>query len=67
MHAANSDTYTLFSIEAAAQRLSIGRTTMYGLIRAGDIETIRIGRLRRVSASAIAEYIAKITAAQTAA
>ncbi|SNR29125.1 DNA binding domain-containing protein, excisionase family [Haloechinothrix alba] len=51
----------LLTVEAAAQRLSIGRTTMYDLIRAGHIHTVRIGRLRRVPADAVTKYVEQLT------
>lgn len=50
----------LLTVEAAAQRLSIGRTTMYGLIKAGRIATVRIGHLRRVPADALTEYVRQL-------
>ncbi|WP_329054056.1 excisionase family DNA-binding protein [Amycolatopsis sp. NBC_01488] len=57
----------LLKVEAAAKRLSVGRTTMFKLIKAGHIETVQVGHLRRVPDTAIADYIAKLTAAQRAA
>lgn len=57
----------LLKVEAAAKRLSVGRTTMFNLIKAGHIETVQVGRLRRVPDTAITDYIAKLTAAQHAA
>jgi excisionase family DNA binding protein len=38
----------LVTPEVAARMLSIGRTTMYELIRIGAIKTVTIGRSRRV-------------------
>ncbi len=58
---------TLLSVEAAADQLSIGRTTMYALIKAGHISTVRIGRLRRVPAEALTAYTARLIAEQNAA
>jgi len=58
---------TLLSVEAAATQLSIGRTTMYALIKTGAIASIRIGRLRRVPAEALTTYTARLIAEQTAA
>ncbi|MEU3272537.1 helix-turn-helix domain-containing protein [Saccharomonospora sp. NPDC006951] len=60
----------MFTAEEAAEQLGIGRTMMYRLLRDGDIESVRIGRLRRVPASAIQDYAARLvsdTATQTAA
>ena len=53
-------TRTLLSVEAAATQLSIGRTTMYALIKTGAIESVRVGRLRRVPASALTDYVARL-------
>lgn len=38
----------LLTVEEAAQVLRLGRTTVYNLIRAGDLDSARVGRLRRV-------------------
>lgn len=51
----------LLTVEAAARQLSVGRTTMYQLIKAGDIATVRVGQLRRVPAAALDEYIERLT------
>ena len=56
-------TRTLLSVEAAATQLSIGRTTMYALIKTGTIESVRVGRLRRVPASALTDYVARLAKA----
>jgi excisionase family DNA binding protein len=45
------------TVEEAADRLGIGRTLMYALITAGDVESVRIGRLRRVPAAALEKYV----------
>lgn len=47
----------LLTVEAAAERLSISRTTMFTLIKAGAIESVKVGRLRRIPAEAITAYI----------
>lgn len=47
----------VLTIEEAAQRLGIGRTTMYGLIKTGKIRTVTIGRLRRVPTFCLDEYV----------
>jgi excisionase family DNA binding protein len=38
----------LVSFDDAAERLSIGRTKLYQLVREHQIKTVRIGRLHRV-------------------
>ncbi len=57
----------LLTVEQAAQRLSVGRTTMYALIKAGHITTVRIGHLRRVPADALTAYVQHLTHYQAAA
>jgi excisionase family DNA binding protein len=60
-------TRTLLSVEAAATQLSIGRTTMYTLIKTGAITSVRIGRLRRIPAEALTAYTDRLVAEQHAA
>jgi excisionase family DNA binding protein len=50
----------LLSIEAAAERLSIGRTTMYALVKSGQIKTVRVGRRRLVPTDELTAYINRI-------
>jgi excisionase family DNA binding protein len=54
----------LLTVEAAAERLSIGRSTMYALIKNGEITTVRVGHLRRVPADALTAYTARLIATQ---
>lgn len=50
----------LLTVEEAADQLSIGRTTMYALIKAGHIATVRVGHLRRVPTVALTEYVQRL-------
>jgi excisionase family DNA binding protein len=50
----------LLTVEEAADRLGVGRSTMYGLISDGDVESVQIGRLRRVPADALPEFLARL-------
>jgi excisionase family DNA binding protein len=50
----------LLTVEEAAQRLSIGRTTMYSLVSAGAIESVTIGRLRRVPSESLEKYVSTL-------
>ena len=50
----------LLTVEEAAQRLSIGRTTMYSLVSAGDIKSVTIGRLRRIPSECLEEYVSSL-------
>ncbi|MGH3916359.1 MAG: helix-turn-helix domain-containing protein [Pseudonocardiaceae bacterium] len=57
---------TLLTVEAAATHLSIGRTTMYTLLKTGAIPSLQIGRLRRVPAEALTAYTARLLAEHAA-
>lgn len=48
----------LLTVEEAAQRLGIGRTTVFGLIRRGALGSVTVGRRRLVPVGAIEEYVA---------
>ena len=50
----------VLTVEEAAERLGIGRTMMYALITAGDVESVRIGRLRRVPADALDAFVSRL-------
>jgi excisionase family DNA binding protein len=47
----------LLTMIEAARVLSIGRTTMYELVGAGDIEVVHIGRSARVPVAAVEEFV----------
>jgi excisionase family DNA binding protein len=50
----------LLTVEEAAKRLRLGRTLVYQLISAGELESVTVGRLRRVPAECLAEYVASL-------
>lgn len=56
----------LLTVEEAARRLRIGRTTLYALISTGAIETVTIGRRRLVPPECVAAYVAALRAASQA-
>jgi excisionase family DNA binding protein len=47
----------LLTITEAAQALSIGRSTLYARVKAGDIRTCTIGDRRLVSVEALDAYV----------
>jgi excisionase family DNA binding protein len=47
----------VYTVTEAARRLKVGRTTMYELISTGEVGSVTIGRLRRVPAQCIEEYL----------
>jgi excisionase family DNA binding protein len=57
----------LLTVEEAAQRLRIGRTRMFELVKSGAVASVRIGRLRRISVESINAYAASLIANRSAA
>lgn len=49
-------TLILLTVEEAARRISIGRTKMFALIGSGEVESVPVGRLRRVPVAALHDY-----------
>jgi excisionase family DNA binding protein len=47
----------LLTIPQAALVLAVGRTTVYELIGAGDLEAVHIGRSARVPVAALQDYV----------
>lgn len=47
----------LLTVEEAARRLGVGRSTMYGLLSRGEIESIQIGHLRRIPVDAVGTFV----------
>ena len=52
------DERRVFSVVEAAAILGISRSKLYEFIAAGEIRTIRIGRLRKIPVAAIDEFLA---------
>lgn len=55
----------LLTVEEAARRLQLGRTLVYRLISSGELESVTVGRLRRVPAECLAEYVATLRGASS--
>lgn len=51
---------TLLTVEEAAEQLGIGRTLAWHLVRSGDLGSVRIGKLRRVPVTAVAEFATQL-------
>jgi len=54
----------LISVPEAAALLGLGRSTVYELVAAGKIRTVRIGRARRVPLNAVDEFVAALELAE---
>jgi len=44
----------------AARQLSVGRTTIYALMASGALESVTIGRCRRVPVSSLQAFVARL-------
>jgi excisionase family DNA binding protein len=51
-------TKVLYTVEDARHLLSMGRSKIYELLRTGRLRSVHEGGSRRISAAAIAEYVA---------
>ena len=58
--AAPPDGKLLLTVEEAAHRLGIGRTVMYRLVSSGLVESVRVGRLRRIPPECLDEFVATL-------
>ena len=52
----------LLTIPGAADRLSIGRSKLYELVRSGEVPTVRIGRSVRIATAEIDRFAARLQA-----
>ncbi|MFD7446672.1 helix-turn-helix domain-containing protein [Streptomyces sp. NPDC059909] len=59
-------TLLLLTVEEAARRLGIGRTTCFALIASGELESVKVGSLRRIPSDALAAYVARLREVSTA-
>jgi excisionase family DNA binding protein len=53
----NKTVRLLLTVDEAADQLGIGRTLMYALVKDGEVESVHIGRLRRIPADALPRYL----------
>ncbi|MGI8830045.1 MAG: helix-turn-helix domain-containing protein [Candidatus Limnocylindria bacterium] len=57
--AADTPTRRLLTVKDAAAELSIGRSTLYELIAAGELRPVRIGRALRIPTSELDRFVAE--------
>jgi excisionase family DNA binding protein len=50
----------LLTIPLAAQRLGVGRTTVYELTNAGELEVVHIGRCARIPVASLDAFVQHI-------
>ena len=54
------DTVLLLTVPQCAQRLGLGRSTVYEFIRSGALPSLRVGRLRRIVAADLDAFVKKL-------
>jgi len=47
----------LLTVEEAADRIGVCRSNMFKLIRQGDVKSVKVGRLRRITPAALEDFI----------
>jgi len=50
----------LLTVEEATERLGIGRSSMYRLVLSGDVESIKVGRLRRIPEECLRAHVERL-------
>lgn len=50
----------LLTPEEAAERLSITRSRLYDLLRSRELVSVKLGKVRRISVSALERYVEKL-------
>ncbi len=54
----------LLTVEEAAERIGICRSNMFKLVRQGDVESVKVGRLRRVTPAALEDFVKRLSTKQ---
>jgi excisionase family DNA binding protein len=51
----------LLTVEEAAERIGVCRSNMFKLIRHGDVKSVKVGRLRRVTPAALEDFVRRLS------
>ena len=49
-----------YTVEQVAEMLHVGRDKVYYLLRTGQLRSIKIGKLRRITSKHLADFIASL-------
>ena len=60
-------TRLMYPAEEAAEKLSLGLSTVRALIKTGEVRSVKVGHLRRILADALHEYVHRLDAEQNGA
>ncbi len=55
-----NESVELYTVPEAAARLRVARSTLFRLLKNGDLKSIKIGAKRFVTASQIADYVDRL-------
>ncbi len=58
-----ADEPKLLTVEQFAKQAQIGRTTAFAYVASGEVESVKVGRLRRIPVDAVDAFIDKLRAA----
>ncbi len=50
----------LYTVDQIAEKLQVGRDKVYSLIRTGQLRSIKIGKLRRITNQHLDEFITSL-------
>jgi excisionase family DNA binding protein len=50
----------LLTVEEAADRIGVCRSNMFKLIRQGDVKSVKVGRLRRITPAALEDFVRQL-------
>lgn len=50
----------LVSVGEAAQRLAVGRSTVYAMVKSGELESVTIGRLRSIPIDSLEAFLSSL-------
>lgn len=67
MSCSASPTRLMYPAEEAAEKLSLGLSTVRALIREGELRSVKVGHLRRIPADALDEFVQRLDAEQNGA
>ena len=54
------ETLQAYTVEQVAEMLHVGRDKVYYLLRTGQLRSLKIGKLRRITEQQLAEFIASL-------
>jgi excisionase family DNA binding protein len=54
----------LYSVEEAADLLGIGRTFMYHLVSTGEVDSLKIGKRRKIPRDSLNSYVERLRSEQ---